>query len=318
MKPLKQIKPSVLLFALIMGFIISSCTKEESIVAPETNSSESLQLKNATIPPEDVFCNLVAGQTINAGQVVLSHDAVNLYVTYLASNGWTLSEVHLYVGTADGVPRNKTAIQIGQFPYSATNLNEIAQYTFTIPLLGLQKDEHGYAIFAHAVVKNSSGQETAWSNCTYKPLITLKTHFTDGTFAVTDGVHFSSDWYCTSLGTNVYEKDDEYMLQSGTYPASSGGAGRVNVTDDGIYLYVTVTPKDGLVIDASYLFVGDWAFLQSIYKPGGGTCPAYYDFPYQNFDNTPFKILMPPVKNSISFESQFGSNRWGWFNYYNF
>lgn len=313
-----------LLIALSLGIFINSCTKEEPTVAPETNNSENLQLKSVTTdPPEDTFCDLIAGQTINTGQVLFSHDATNLYVTYLTSNGWTLTEVHLYVGTLAGLPTNKTAIKIGQFPYSATNLN-VTQFTFTIPLANLQKDANGYAIFAHAVVINGTQQETAWSNnCTYKPIITVKSKFLDNgneTWAATDGVHYPNNtWYCPWLGTNIYEKGAEYLLQSWIYPLSSGGAGKVNVTDDGTNLFVVVTPKVGLTLKATYLYVGSMAGLEALGQYTGG-CPNYYDFLYQSFDATPthtFKIPMP-MQNSISFESIWGKGRWGWFSYYNF
>lgn len=322
MKTKVKIRYLVSLLALLLGIFLNSCTKEESFNAPEANGSENLQLKEASIPTahtEEVFCDLIAGQTIPVGQLFISHDEDEIVVEYLTSGGWGLSEVHLYIGTADGVPRNKTAIQIGHFPYSATNLNGVTYISIPVPISGLPTEPtEGYAIFAHAVVMNGDRQETAWSNgCAYKPLITVKSWFNNGFWAASSGDRFSSnpsDW-CYYLGTNIYSGPDTYSFES--YAAFMVNSGHIEVSDDGSQLFVDVYANidDGYKLARTYVYVGNMAGLQT-YVVGG--CPNYTNFPDKilTLGNVHSFIFPLSTINSVSFKDEFGANRWGWFFYY--
>lgn len=304
--------------ALLLGIFVSSCTKEEPLLLPESEKGAVATLKNATI--DDVICDLIAGQSINVGSVIYSHDATNIYVTYTTANGWTLKELHLYVGNLAGLPSNKTAVQIGHFPYTYSSINGMTSYTFEVPIIGLSHDDNVYTIAAHAVVVNGTMEETAWSNCTYEPIIMLKSYFTNGKYAVTDGTPFSTDYYCWHGGYNYYTNPDEYLLQNMEYFLPiNGGAGKVNVSDDGTTLTVVVTANDGLTLDRSYLFVGTMQEFLAI-QTTLGNCPDYPLFPFNEFTDGAthtFDITIPNLEsNSISFESAYDSKRWGWFSYY--
>ena len=314
-----------------LGLILSSCTKEESLNSPEANSTENLQLKVASNPAhtEDVFCDLIAGQTIPAGQVIITHDDDYIYVEYLTSGGWGLSEVHLYIGTADGVPRNKTAIQIGHFPYSATNLNGVTQYKIPVPRSALPTEPTGgYAVFAHAVVMNGDRQETAWSNgCAYKPLITVKSWFNNSInsgnswWAASSGVPFSeSSYWCSLLGTNIYSGKDTYDFQSERLTMINPG--RIEVYDNGSKLFVDVyaNTDDGYTLARTFVYVGNMSGLESIPKESDNlTCPDYAGhFPDRNLVEGNVHSFDFPLAlvSSVSFKEEFESNRWGWFFYY--
>ena len=112
---------------------------------------------------------LIAGQTINSGTVTVTNDADFVYVTYTTTNGWVLTETHLYVGDCAFIPVNNPGNPIpGQFPYSSTH-NNLTTYTYQIPISQIPPGSCG-CIAAHAVVKqyNSSNQvinqQTAWGN----------------------------------------------------------------------------------------------------------------------------------------------------------
>lgn len=112
---------------------------------------------------------LIAGQTINSGTVSVSNDGTYIFVTYTTTNGWVLSQTHLYVGDCALIPVNNPGNPVpGQFPYTSSHAN-VTSYTYQIPLSQIPVGTCG-CIAAHAVVKqyNASnqqiGQETAWGN----------------------------------------------------------------------------------------------------------------------------------------------------------
>ena len=316
MKTKSNIKFFAISIALLLGIFITSCSKEDSLLISE-NETTDLLLKSASSAVDITECELTAGQHLNAGKVIYSHDDDNMYVTYITSGAWYLTELHTYVGNLDGIPRNKTAIQIGKFPYSISNLNNATTWTFTIPLAGLTKDENGYTIAAHAVVNNGTQEETAWANCTYQPVLTVKLKFTNGEFAASEGDWFlTSGAWCTYLGVNTYEKgdNDEYPLVSNYWRA--GGLGKVTVNYIEPNVEVTVIPAEGLSLKETFVYFGDRQGLQNLVD---GLCPDYTKFPYIS-KTTPASThsFIIPYKDShsLSFKTAFGSNRWGWISYY--
>ncbi|MBE9510228.1 MAG: hypothetical protein IMY71_05055 [Bacteroidetes bacterium] len=315
---MKKKKFYILKWAILIALIVSaftSCTKEE---APNFPKNESSTLKCATVDNE-VECDLIAGQYINVGTVLYSDDGVNLEVQYVTSDGWSLSELHLYVGPEEGIPTNKKGNPvIGHFPYSEESLPDVTtSYTFTVPL----GDDECYAVAAHAVVYDVHGNvETAWAKCEYKPIITLKTWLKDpdgssghSTFwAVSSGEPISTSDWCSIMGTNVYVKGDKYSLVSNCY----SNPGSITVTDDGSNLKVTVKANDDLLLYRTYLFVGTKEQLAAY-----GICPNYPAFPYKienvYSDTHVLEAPLPPtINNSISFQEAFGANSWGWFSQY--
>ncbi len=127
---------------------------------------------------------LLAGQTIDAGVVCfVVNDNDTLDVTYATSDGWELTEAHLWVGEdQDGYPMAKNGNpKIGNFPYNSGNITGTTVYTFSVPLGNVQKffdlgelgDSCGKAgtlyAMAHAAVRLVDGggnviqTETGWS-----------------------------------------------------------------------------------------------------------------------------------------------------------
>lgn len=324
MKTKLNLKKVSIVIVLLISAAIISCKDDEVLNIPDSD----LKLKSTqTEEISDVVCELTAGQTINAGNVIYSKVGNNLVVTYVASNGWMLSEIHLYVGSLDGLPMNKSAIQIGKFPYSAENLGGVPDWSITIPLVF----EDDCIIAAHAVVYNSGlgKEETAWANCFYKPAVAVKTRFEpeEGNtlikYAMTDGVSYIDEFkggiktthWCDYLGYNIYGNGEEYLLQSKHY----SDAGKVLVSDDGEYLTVEVITDYKMI--GSYLFIGTLDELGAI-SLGTDNCPNYVLFPYKDFtssDTHTYKIPFAQIgmTNNISFDA-LGSKRWGWYSTCNF
>jgi hypothetical protein len=112
---------------------------------------------------------LLAGQTMDAGTITVTNDNDFIYVTYTTTNGWVLSQTHLYVGDCALIPVNNPGNPLpGQFPYTATH-NNLTSYTYQIPISSIALESCG-CIAAHAVVKkyNASNQlidtQTGWGN----------------------------------------------------------------------------------------------------------------------------------------------------------
>lgn len=331
MKTNLRLKELGIVLVLLLSTFIFSCTKD----VPSDIAESDLTLKSAAIPqPDDQVCDLIAGQTINVGKVVYSHVGNTMLVEYITTGGWTLSEVHLYVGNMDHFKEtcmNNTAVQIGNFPYSATNLNSTTK-SFEIDLTGIVPDANGYLVVAHAVVNKPGQEETAFANCIYQPVvIALKSNppadavAPFNTFACTEGTRFietsefeNSHGWCYWLGYNIYNKGDgvtTYLLQSPDFP-TPGDLGKVEVTDDGTSLFVTVYAENGYTIRRSYLYVGTMEGLQNTVY---GMCPDYVLFPYKIEQTATVHAFaaIPLQQNSVSFEEAFGSKRWGWISYYN-
>jgi len=162
-------------FAVITALLFFTACQNEDITStsPElksvtlTGSSSSSQVASIT---------LYAGKTINVGSLVISETDTNgdgisdaLSAIYSTTGNWSLKEVHLWIGTSlASMPQTKTGNpQIGQFPYSFSNLSGNT-YNVIIPFSSINYNscQASYLIAAHAVVSNGSSTETAWATGT--------------------------------------------------------------------------------------------------------------------------------------------------------
>lgn len=117
--------------------------------------------------------DLIAGQNMDVGDVMIWHDTEMLYIQYTTDGDWYLYETHVFVGDEADLPTNKKGNpQIGQFPHSMSH-DMVQEYTYEFDLvddLGWEKGDELF-IMAHAVVnKVVDGEvvqsETAWG-CEY-------------------------------------------------------------------------------------------------------------------------------------------------------
>lgn len=163
-------KLSKLSLLTLISLAVLSCEKEEEIQSTEEiTSGETVSTLENTTPCGTVMeQTLFAGQDINAGNVSVSNDANNLYVTYTTTNGWEMLETHLYVGDCNEIPTGGNGNpQIGLFPYTTDHNPSVTTYTYTIALSEL---DDCYCIAAHtALVQydnngNIIASETGWAN----------------------------------------------------------------------------------------------------------------------------------------------------------
>lgn len=168
---MKSIKfTSYLLTITLSLFVFASCDNDQA--ASDLKSSKAVPSKVSVAPDE--YCgeskvvDLLAGQYIVSGSVIVGNDEENLYVTYTTTDGWLLKHVHLYVGDCAGIPLNNGGNpQIGQFPVNVAQDPYSTSATFSFPLSSLNEC---VCIAAHAEVVKLDGNgtiiagETAWGD----------------------------------------------------------------------------------------------------------------------------------------------------------
>jgi|GEM_PF-1497108 len=124
----------------------------------------------------DVITDLIAGQHTDVGEVIVTHDLLNIYVTYVISEpGWCITETHMHVAAeASGIPQTKKGNpKVGHFEYSGQH-DCITEYTYTVPIQWNAGVE--VVVAAHAVVKNDNSSGTKASKG--KPISNEPSHET--------------------------------------------------------------------------------------------------------------------------------------------
>lgn len=339
------------IIVLGLGLFASSCSKNEA-AKPDNKNTVNLKkkaekpkvydhwfLKSAV--PSDVVttnCALIAGQHINVGQVLYwntveevdGKDVEFLYVKYMANDPLKLYEVHLYVGSKEGMPLNKNGSpRIGWFPYSDDNMDGLAEITIKIDI---SKLGDCFVIAAHAVVieESSGNNETAWTKC--GPMITLKTWIKDipdlnkpdeytPFWATIEGMPVSVNpkAWCRHMNSNTFVDINNYELVSPHYPAYPVPVGKIYTAIDENNLIVEITTSyKNLFLDEAYLYIGTRKeFISKYYKYN---CPSYKFFPYQKTGISSniytFKIALTDDLRNLFSSEEFSSSRWGWYSEY--
>ena len=129
----------------LVATMIGAYSCSEDPQAPQASNavlSSATLLKSTTV----TYCGsdtvpFTAGQTINAGNVVIANDATNLYVTVTSKCGFqNVSEnIKMWLGTdlanLDGGGLDRPSA--GKFPYKATVASGDTTYTFIVPLASI-------------------------------------------------------------------------------------------------------------------------------------------------------------------------------------
>ncbi len=127
------------------------------------------------VPPQ-VICepdtmDLIAGQTIDSGDVTLINDGTTLLITIQTQDDWQLSESHVQIGeTLDDFPLTKKGNpKVGNFDYQREYNPLVTEdtYEFLLADLGLESgDTIIFAVHTVVVQTDSDGEviaeETAW------------------------------------------------------------------------------------------------------------------------------------------------------------
>ncbi|MEO0097568.1 MAG: hypothetical protein ABIK78_05690 [candidate division WOR-3 bacterium] len=154
-----------LLFVLLPIFLILvGCKKEESnLNIPQSASQTIRDLGDA------YATDIIAGQNLDVGDIEVWFDEDNVYVKYLTTDNWYLTECHLHIGASlSDIPQVKGNPVPGQFAYAVELTEPTQSYTFTIPLGEWSQLEELY-FAAHCVVCEIIGgeknrEETGWGN----------------------------------------------------------------------------------------------------------------------------------------------------------
>lgn len=311
----------------ILGIAMASCSSE---LADVQNEAQNLNSRTGLATSDycgDVYeVNLLAGQTIDAGDVIVYNTKDSVYVTYEVTGTWYLEETHLYVGTHAGVPKSGNGAPIpGQFPKQGTHAVGTKSVTYAYLKSSLPAC---FTVAAHASVKRPNGQggtqqETGWAA---GPRFTQK-----GNWAT-----YTS--YCVQECPNcVYE-----LYTVPMYGGQTNYIGNLLLTNDAVYLYAT------------YSMSGDWKLYESQVYAGAASSlpknsqniPVPGQFPYKTVHSangvTSFTYAIPlntlpgcyfiaahgdvrKIVNGVEVQSEtswsFGvpfpnSPRWGWYTPY--
>ena len=172
---------------------------------------------------------LLAGQSIEAGNVSVWNDAQNLYVRYQTFGGWALSETHLAVAASlEGIPQTPSGNpKVGLFQYAGMHQPNVTEYNYVI---ALEKYAGAAQLFiaAHAVVKKTGGkgkapnEETAWAQGSGFPGKNWAMYFTYGVQKylklprgpVSMEVYWGSNSY---LDTTLWNIGEGYNVTNGMY-----------------------------------------------------------------------------------------------------
>jgi len=165
----------------VTATVASACS--EGSTSPELAGPDlALTVDNANTA--GAYCtDLLAGQTTDAGDVCVSVDGSSLNVTYSTTDGWELTEAHLFVGESqEDMPQTRKGNpKIGNFPYNSGDITGATTHTFSVDLTQLGFDASLTAcevrdlfLAAHGAVRKDKGDgtyqtETGWGNGT--PLV---------------------------------------------------------------------------------------------------------------------------------------------------
>jgi len=109
---------------------------------------------------DPLVTDLIAGQHIDAGDVIAWDDGSSLFVKYVTQGGWRITETHLHVSKSpDDIPQKNGNPIPGQFDYKTEHDPSVTEYTYTVPLPTGWEPGDGLYIAAHAVVKSGECTE---------------------------------------------------------------------------------------------------------------------------------------------------------------
>ncbi len=214
--------------------------------------------------------DLMAGQDIDAGDVIVTHDADYLYIKYTTSDGWELSVTHLALSVGEtcnigDIPQTNKGNPIpGQFPYSDTHDPMVTEFEYKIAFADIGFDWGDcICIATHAVVnKVENGvitqQQTGWAGDHNFPGKNWALYFC---YKPSPYKHVTIPTGQASIkGTSVWSGGPGYwsVTVSGTDDATWNHAGYVGwCMEEGQYW-------NGPLVQVTLLSSYNWATLDSI------------------------------------------------------
>lgn len=147
----------LIIIALISILVLAGCTLLSNIGQVPTTEQSGINYLTKHTSDAPYSKDLLAGQTIDVGEVLVWNDDENLYVEFVASGDWCITETHVHVFT-DNLDFNDITLKNGNPPPGKFDYKDehdcVADHTYEIPL-NWSPDIELY-IAAHAVVQNDS------------------------------------------------------------------------------------------------------------------------------------------------------------------
>ena len=158
MKRFNYFGPHLAIFAILM-FAFISCNKddimEDSLGIDISTIQAGTDINSIDYDPclmEPVILELLTEKKGDVGYVSITNDEENVYVNYVAEDGWLIAETSLFIGAKDGIPLKKGGEpDQGKFPYKDKFDPPVTSHEYVIPL-----EEVGecFVILAYAKVNN--------------------------------------------------------------------------------------------------------------------------------------------------------------------
>ena len=194
--------------------------------------------------------DLIAGQNEVAGQVTITNDADNLYISYDADTDWFIDAVHVAVGfDVSELPQTKNNNpKIGNFAYAASyELSDGADLTVPLSEIGFVSGDT-IAVAAHAEVRYLTGYQADLDSLALADSVSFSVAYPGGDsyFNTTISGEGTFDGFCVDL--------DHYITPGATYTATP-------VSSYDPYAALLVDQADNLdlvnyIINQDY--IGEW------------------------------------------------------------
>lgn len=159
------------------ALLATACTSESIELSEQLNtnysnlsyrvetSAKGEASREETVSVEYCYAEpLIAGQTIDVGNVSFGISGDDIVVTYETVSDWSINEVHLSFSDCNDLSFPVTGSgnpQIGKFEYGSTYEEGVSVVSYFFNAEGMSDQ---FCVAAHAVVENADGdQETAWA-----------------------------------------------------------------------------------------------------------------------------------------------------------
>ncbi|MFO7620548.1 MAG: thioester domain-containing protein [Bacteroidales bacterium] len=186
---------------------------------------------------EELRAELLAGKNTKAGELIVTMEDNLLKVTYVADDGWAISETHLSVTNSfEEVPSNRGGNPVpGLFEYHSDHQPAVTNFTYDVAIAGGVDEIY---ILAHAVVspvlewktnlEEFSGllPETAVMKVDY-PVAGSSSYFTT---TITEGgiIDGTYNGWCIDVGNVIYSNVDYKAKVISSYDPDFSSLGLVD------------------------------------------------------------------------------------------
>lgn len=295
----------ILLFIAVVA-VIAGCSKKE------VNNDAAIDIFNGYghLKGTNPTATLWAGKTINVGSVTYGiDDDGNFTATYNLTDGWVMSESHLFAGDKADMPLNKPGNpKIGRFPYAADH-DMVSTYTYLIPLAELPPcEEPGFTTAAHAVVHGPNGQEeTAWRGDDFefpgKRWGWFGTFFynqDDNPFTVLYGTQYNTDGTLNVYLINVSTGTTTHILSEDVGAQGTNFDGTAYDDESGYFFFVDYNTQM-----LSGINLSDESVVEELGTLSGTASSAtFYNGSYYFVDETSNDIIAVSFDSNWQIESQ--------------